>query len=186
MVHDVGNDAEHQGMWSRKSRWCAWRQQHLENFSTKNLEPTTTVMRTCGVSQKHSELTVFDSAFKQLERSLPPFTLFVTYVQESSKEVFYVYAYSMPTSSSFLWVPKHDNNAQVRMFIKEAPDTRKLVQGRMDRSRKLQKLPCHYNMSVPSTQRSVHCYVMRSMLKFLLLLMLISIWEMQQRDIWCV
>ena len=71
------------------------------------------------------------------------------------------------SSSSFSWVPKHDNNAQLRMFIKAAPDTRKLVQGSMDRSRKLQKLPCHYNMSVPSTQRSVHCHVMRSTLKFL-------------------
>ena len=66
---------------------------------------------------------------KQLERSLPVFTLFVTYVQESSKEVFYVYAYSMPTSSSFSWVPKHDNNAQVRMFIKEAPVPQGLLKG---------------------------------------------------------
>ena len=86
-------------------------------------------MRTCGVSQKHSELTVFDSAFKQLERSLPPFTLFVTYVQESSKEVFYLYADFILSSSSFSWVPKHDNNAHVRIFVKEAPVSQGLLKG---------------------------------------------------------
>ena len=95
----------------------------------QNHEPITTVMRTCCDLQELSELTVCDGAFKQLERGLTRITLLVTYVPESSKEVFYVYVYIIRTSSSFSWVPTHDNNAQLRMFIKEAPVSQGLLKG---------------------------------------------------------
>ena len=54
---------------------------------------------------------------------------FVTYVQESTKEVLYLYAYFIRTSSSFSWVPKHDNNAHMRIFVKEAPVSQRLLKG---------------------------------------------------------
>ena len=63
----------------------------LRTLRQQKFEPIATVMRTCGVLQKHSELTVFDSAFKQLERGLTIFRMLLTYVQESSSNIFHTF-----------------------------------------------------------------------------------------------
>ena len=43
--------------------------------------------------------------------------------------MFYLYADFILTSLSFSWVPKHDNNAHMRIFFKEAPVSQGLVKG---------------------------------------------------------
>ena len=64
------------------------------------------------------------------------------------------------SSSSFSWVPKHDNNAQLRMFIKEAPDTRKLVQEQHGSFQKAAEttMSLQYVCTFHTTVSSLSCY----------------------------